>query len=133
MSKVAGSDSEFIKSNFQRSIMSSVERQESRAMGVVEERVDQASEADKAYGAIKAMMGDEDEVLPKNRVKLVLGTSEKMSLYRNILDRLNADTPNERTAHEIVAYMIGFLSDKEKTANSKGAKKGPIFRRSDQS
>ena len=131
MSKVAGSDSEFIQSPFQKSIMGAVERQENRAQGIVEERVNNASEAEKAYAVIKEIVGNEDEVLPKNRVKLVLGTAEKMSMYHQILDRLNAGMPNERIAHDVIEYVLGFLSEKEKTANAKGAKKGPIFRRSE--
>jgi len=131
MSNVKGGDSPFIKSNFQKSIMGAVERHENRAQGVIEERCDQASEAEKAYGAIKAMVGSEDEVLPKNRVKLVLGSSERMSLYHSILDRLEVDKPNHRIAQDVVEYVLEFLSEKEKTANSKGAAKGPIFRRSD--
>lgn len=123
---------EHMKSNFQRSVMEAVDRHDDRAMGIVEERAAEAPYAEKAWAVVKEIAGHEDEVLPKNRVKLVLGTAERMSLHRQILDRLDAGMPNERIASDVVAYILEFLSDKEKTANTKGAKKGPIFRRSDQ-
>lgn len=124
-------DKSWMTSNFQKSVVESVERNDRRGMGVIEERIAQSSEADRAYDRVKEIVGHEDEVLPKNRVKLTLASAERMSLYQQILDRLEVGKPNHRIAQDVVDYVLKFLGEKEKTANTKGATKGPIFRRSE--
>lgn len=84
---------------------------------------------DDAYNRIKNMIGDEPGQFKKARLRLT--DNEKLSVYRSILDALEAGTDNKTTASNIMVFLNNFLIEKEEAHNKNNIKSGPIFRRVD--
>ena len=111
-----------IKSEFQRRAVEAAQR---NGIGSSEER----DSTDEAYNRLKAMLGSDGS--PKKDVKMKLNAEEKVSIYQDVLDRLQANKDPRDIARDVVASFEEHLQEKQDESTGKKGPKGPIFRRSE--
>jgi hypothetical protein len=100
------------------------------------ERHDQGVNPDRDYAgesfeAIKECLGHEDEITPFKKINLTLSTQQRYDIHRYVMDQMQSGAPPHEAANKVVQAVNEFLEEKQEAHNTKGAAKGPIFRRVD--